>query len=163
MYCERGAGMKGLRTMVLAAALASGAASVSALAQVTVTSAWVRATVAAQRTSGAYMEITSARDATLIGAQSPVAGAAEVHETRMNNDVMRMRAVPRLALPAGKTVQFRPGGYHLMLVDLKRPLKKGESVPLQLTIENRDKSLTTVEVKAEVRDLRAMAPMDMHK
>ncbi|OGA12434.1 MAG: hypothetical protein A3H32_02110 [Betaproteobacteria bacterium RIFCSPLOWO2_02_FULL_63_19] len=149
--------------IALAVALASGAASAPALAQVEVKSAWVRATVAAQKTGGAYMEITSAKDATLIGAQTPVAGAAEVHETRMENNVMRMRAVPRLALPAGKTVQFKPGGYHLMLVDLKRPLKKGETVPLRLTIENKDKSLATVEVNAEVRDLRATAPMDMHK
>jgi len=157
--------MNGVRTMMiaLAVALASGAASAPALAQVEVKSAWVRATVAAQKTGGAYMEITSAKDATLIGAQTPVAGAAEVHETRMENNVMRMRAVPRLALPAGKTVQFKPGGYHLMLVDLKRPLKKGETVPLRLTIENKDKSLATVEVNAEVRDLRATAPMDMHK
>ncbi|OGA44290.1 MAG: hypothetical protein A3G25_07655, partial [Betaproteobacteria bacterium RIFCSPLOWO2_12_FULL_63_13] len=141
--------MNGLRTTTLALAVAL--ASVPALAQVTVKSAWVRATVPGQKTGAGYMEITSARDAVLIGAQSAVAGEADVHESRMENNVMRMRAVPRLALPAGKTVKFEPGAYHLMLIDLKHALTKGESVPLQLRIENKDKSVTTVEVKAEVR------------
>ena len=157
--------MNGFRTIVIA--LAATLASAPALAQVTVKSAWVRATLAVQKTSAGYMEITSARDATLIGAQSPVAGEAEVHETRMENNIMRMRAVPKLALPAGKTVKLEPGGYHLMLADLKRALKKGESVPLQLRIENKDKSVTTVEVTAEVRDMRDMGgmhkSMDMRK
>ena len=145
--------MQWLRMILVA--LCTAAASVNAWAQVEVKSAWVRATVGGQKTTGAYMEIASAQAATLIGAQSAAAGEAEVHEMRMDKNVMRMRAVPRLELPAGKTVELKPGGYHVMLIDLKRALKKGDSVPLVLRIENKDKSVTSIEVKAEVRDAAA--------
>lgn len=151
------AGMNVLRTILIAvsATAAAVAASVPAWAQVEVKSAWVRGTVAAQKTTGAYMEISSARDASLVGAESTAAGALEVHRMTMDKNVMRMRAVPRLELPAGKTVELKPGGYHMMLIDLKKPLKKGDSVPIRLKIENKDKTVSTVEVKAEVRDLTA--------
>ena len=148
--------MNGLRMILIAvSATAAAAASVPAWAQVEVKSAWVRGTVAAQKTTGAYMEISSARGASLVGAESTAAGAVEVHEMSMDKNVMRMRAVPKLDLPAGKTVELKPGGYHMMLIDLKRPLKKGDSVPLRLKIENKDKTVSTVEVKAEVRDATA--------
>lgn len=146
--------MNGLR-MILIAVSATAAAAVPAWAQVEVKSAWVRGTVAAQKTTGAYMEISSARGASLVGAESTAAGAVEVHEMSMDKNVMRMRAVPKLDLPAGKTVELKPGGYHMMLIDLKRPLKKGDSVPLRLKIENKDKTVSTVEVKAEVREATA--------
>jgi copper(I)-binding protein len=134
------------------AATAASAASSPASAQVEVKSAWVRGTVGGQKTSGAYMELTSAKDAALVGVETSAAGIAEVHEMRMDKNVMRMRAVPTLDLPAGKTVELKPGGYHVMLVDLTGPLKKGDRVPLRLRIQNKDKSVTTVEVTAEVRD-----------
>jgi len=149
--------MKSAAIILAVAALASA----PALAQVEVRSAWVRGTVGAQKTSGAYMEITSVQGGSLIGAESASAGTVEVHEMRMDGNVMRMRPVPRLDLPAGKTVQLRPGGYHIMLIDLKQPLKRGESVPLKLKIENRDKSVSTVEVKAEVRN--PAAPVESHQ
>lgn len=156
--------MNWLRTILIAVAAtaAAAAASVPAWAQVEVKSAWVRGTVAAQKTTGAYMELKSAKDGSLVGVESTAAGMAEVHEMRMDGNVMRMRAVPRLELPAGKTVELKPGGYHLMLIDLRRPLKKGDSVPLRLKIENKDKTVSTVEVKAEVRDAAA-ASMPGHK
>ena len=141
--------------IAVSATAAAAAASVPAWAQVEVKSAWVRGTVAAQKTTGAYMEISSARGASLVGAESTVAGAVEVHEMSMDKNVMRMRAVPRLDLPAGRTVELKPGGYHMMLIDLKRPLTKGDSVPLRLKIENKDKTVSTVEVKAEVREAAA--------
>jgi periplasmic copper chaperone A len=152
--------MNGLRMMLIV--ISAAAASVPAWAQVEVKSAWVRGTVAAQKTTGAYMEISSVQGASLVGVESAVAGAVEVHEMRMDKNVMRMRAVPRLDLPAGKTVELKPGGYHVMLIDLKRPLNKGDSVPLRLKIENKDKTVSTVEVKAEVRDAAAMAPAHQH-
>jgi copper(I)-binding protein len=133
-------------------------ASAPVLAQVEAKSAWVRGTVGAQKTTGAYLEITSAQGGSLIGAESASAGTVEVHEMRMDGNIMRMRAVPRLELPAGKTVELKPGGYHIMLIDLKKPLKKGDTVPLKLKIENKDRSISTVEVKAEVRDASASAP-----
>ena len=153
--------MKVLRMMLFAASAL--AASAPAWAQVEVKSAWVRGTVGAQKTTSAYMEISSAQGASLVGAESAVAGEAEVHEMRMDQNVMRMRAVPKLDLPAGKTVELKPGGYHVMLIDLKRPLKKGDSVPLKLHIENKDKSVTTIEIKAEVRDATATPPAHQHK
>ena len=135
--------------------ISTAAASVPAWAQVEVKSAWVRGTVAAQKTTGAYMELKSAKDGSLVGVESPVAGFAEVHEMTMDKNVMRMRAIPKLGLPAGKTVELKPGGVHVMLIDLKKPLKKGDSVPLKLKIENKDKTVSTVEVKAEVREATA--------
>ena len=154
--------MNGLRTMLIVISASAAAAGAPAWAQVEVKSAWVRGTVAAQKTTGAYMEISSARGASLVGAESTAAGAVEVHEMSMDKNVMRMRAVPKLDLPAGKTVELKPGGYHMMLIDLKRPLKKGDSVPLRLKIENKDKTVSIVEVKAEVRDAAA-ASMPLHK
>jgi len=71
---------------------------------------------------------------------------------------MKMRAIPRLELPAGKPVQLGPGGYHVMLIDLKQPLKKGDMVPLTLQVESRDKKVEAVDVRAEVRDLTASTP-----
>jgi len=145
--------MRAMRLVLIAAA----AASLPAWAQVQVKSAWVRGTVGAQTTTSAYMEISSAQAATLVGAESAAAGMAEVHEMRMDKNVMSMRATPRLELPAGKTVDLKPGGYHVMLMDLKKPLNKGDSVPLKLRIENKDKTVSTVEVTAEVRDAAGAA------
>jgi len=155
--------MRGLEMIRVAVCATAVVLSSPAWAQVEVKSAWVRGTMGAQATTGAYMELKSAKDVSLVGLDSPAAASAEVHEMRMDKNVMRMRAVPRLELPAGKTVELKPGGYHVMLSDLKRPLKKGDSVPLRLRIENKDKSVTTVEVTAQVRDASAMAPAGMHK
>ena len=131
------------------------AAAAAAHGQVEARGAWVRGTVQGQTTAGAYMEITSGQRASLLGAESPAAGTAEIHVTRMEGDVMRMRTVPRLELPPGKTIELKPGGYHMMLVDLKRPLKKGDLVPIRLKVELSDKSITTIQVLAEVRELAA--------
>lgn len=122
-------------------------------AQVTVSQAWVRATVPQQKATGAFMRLTSRSDARLVAARSPVAGVVEVHETTMTNDVMRMRPVEAVELPAGKTVELEPGGYHIMLMDLRRPLTEGESVVLTLVVENKDGKRENVEVKARVRPL----------
>lgn len=99
---------------------------------VDVSQAWVRPTVQGQKTSGGFMTLTAKESAQLVGVSTPVAGVAEVHEMKMDGDVMKMRAVPALDLPAGQAVQLKPGGYHLMLMDLKQPLVKGSQVPLTL-------------------------------
>ena len=98
-------------------------ASAAAHAQVTVADAWVRTTVAQQTTTAAYMTITSAHGGKLVEASSPVAASAEVHEMKMAGDMMKMRAVDALPLPAGKPVELKPNGLHMMLVGLKAPLK----------------------------------------
>lgn len=139
-----------IRTLTLLAGLA-----LSSLAQadVTVKEPWVRATVMQQKATGAFMTLTSSTDVRLISASSPAAGIVEVHEMAMDGDVMRMRAVPQLELPAGKAVDLKPGGYHVMLMALKQPLKAGDTVPLTLVVEGRGGQRQTIEVKAPVRAL----------
>lgn len=125
----------------------------AAFAQVAVSDPWVRATVASQKASGAFMTLTAPRDTRLVAASSPVAGVVEIHEMAMHDNVMRMRAIDALALPAGKAVKLEPGGYHVMLMQLKGPLKAGDTVPLELVFEGADKARETVQVQAPVRAL----------
>jgi len=119
-------------------------------ANISVTDAWARATMPGQPVSGAYMNIQSDADARLISVSSPVVPQVEVHEMKMDGDVMRMREVKAIDLPKGKTVSLRPGGYHIMLMNLKKPIAAGEIIPLALVIES-DGKRQTVEVKAEAR------------
>ncbi len=134
-------------TLLVFSATAAGAADID------VRTPWIRGTVVGQQATGAFMEVTSKSGATLIGAASPVAGLSEIHEMKMQGGVMKMRPVARLELPAGKPVLLGPGGYHVMLMNLKQNLKKGESVPLTLYVEGKDKKQESIEVMAEVRDL----------
>lgn len=127
-----------------------------ASAHTTVTDPWVRGTVAEQKATGAFMRITSAHGGKLVSATSPVAGVVEIHEMSMSGNVMKMHAIPELALPAGKTVELTPGGYHVMMMDLKQQMKDGEIVPLTLVFEDKDGKRETVEVKAPVKPLGAM-------
>jgi copper(I)-binding protein len=135
--------------------IAAAAAATAAPAQVTVSGAWVRGTVQGQTATGAYMQLRSADGATLVGADSPAAGIVEIHEMRMEGNTMRMRGVETLELPAGRAVELKPGGYHVMLMDLKAPLKKGDTVPIKLKVRSKSGQTQDVEVKAEVRDLTA--------
>ena len=90
------------------------------------------------------MQLRSTDGAALVGVESPVAGLVEIHEMRMEGNTMRMRAVPRLELPAGQAVDLKPGGYHIMLMNLKAPLKNGESVPIRLKFQGKDGKLQEV-------------------
>ncbi len=130
----------------------------SATAQVTVSGAWVRGTVPGQKATGAFMQLSSPADATLVGAASPIAKVVEVHEMKKEGDVMKMKAIDRLPLPAGKPVELKPGGYHVMLFDLTQPLSDGDAVPLTLTFEDKDGKKSTVMVKAAVRGLNQTDP-----
>lgn len=123
-------------------------------ADIEVRDAWVRGTVPAQKASGAFMSITSRTPARLVAAASPVAGAAEIHNMKMEGGVMKMSAVDGIELAANRAVALAPGGYHVMLLDLKRALKAGERVPLKLTFEVAGKR-ETLDVDAEVRALTA--------
>ncbi|MDO8788606.1 MAG: copper chaperone PCu(A)C [Sulfuritalea sp.] len=135
-------------------------AAFPAMAQVTVKDPWVRATVPAMKATGAFMQITSAQDARLVEAKSPAAGIVEIHEMAMEKNVMKMRALPNgLDLPAGKAVELKSGGYHVMLMDLKQQMKEGDTVPLTLVIEGKDKKRTTIEVKAPVKPLASSGSM----
>jgi copper(I)-binding protein len=120
----------------LPAAAAALFLALPAVAQVTVAEPWIRGTVPGQMATGAFMRITSRQPAKLLEAASPVAGVVEIHEMALEGNVMRMRAVPALDLPAGRTIELKPGGYHVMLMDLSRQLKEGESVPVTLVVDS---------------------------
>lgn len=139
----------------IAFALVLAAAHWAAHAQTTVKDPWVRGTVAQQKATGMFAQITSATGGKLVSASSPVANVVEIHEMVMAGDVMKMRAIPGLDLPAGKAVDLKPGGYHVMLIDLKQQLKPGEVVPVTLVVENADGKRESVDVKAPVKALAA--------
>ena len=137
------------------------AASASAFAQsaVEIKDPWVRATVAQQKATGAFMQLTAKADSKLVEAKSPVAGVVEIHEMAMDNNVMKMRQIPGLALPTGKAVELKPGGYHVMLMDLKAQVKEGDVVPVTLVFEGKDGKRESVEVKAPAKPLANMPGM----
>ena len=139
----------------LALAALVGLCTLPALAEVTVAEPWVRATVPAQKATGAFMHLKSDADARLVSAASPVAGVVEIHEMALENNVMRMRQIRGLDLPAGKAVELKPGGYHVMLMQLKGPLNVGDTVPITLVFEGPDKARESIEVKASVHALTA--------
>lgn len=120
--------------------------SAAAGSPVQVSGAWVRATVPGQQGSGAFMKLTAPNATRLVGVSTPAAGIAEVHEMKMEGDIMKMRPVAALDLPAGKTVELKSGGYHVMLMDLKQPLLKDSMLPMTL----RFKDAKGVESKLDV-------------
>ena len=122
--------------------------TITAYAEVTVHNAWVRPTVPQQKTTGAFMTITSTTDARLVGIKSSIADRVEIHEMKMEIDVMSMRAVPSLPLTTGSSLELKPGGYHVMLFNLHQQVKAGDSVPLTLFIEGSNRKRTSVTVKA---------------
>jgi copper(I)-binding protein len=126
-------------------------ASTAAAVDVKVENAWARAPAPGQKTASAYLELTSGSNAALVAAASPLAERVELHSMTLDGGVMRMRALPRIDLPAGKTVKLAPKGLHLMVFDLKQPLKAGDKLPLVLTIQPAGASATTLKIEAEVR------------
>jgi periplasmic copper chaperone A len=119
-------------------------------APVTVEGAWVRPSVQGQATTGAYLTITAREPMVLIGASTPVAAVTEVHELKMDGDVMRMRAVDGLPVAPGKPLELKPGGYHLMLQQLKLPLQPQTRIPLTLRFRNATGAVSEVQVSAPV-------------
>jgi copper(I)-binding protein len=138
------------KLLVLAAASLFSSA---AFAQVTVGDPWIRATVPAQKTAGAFMQLRSPKATRLVDVQSPVAGRAEVHQMAMEGQTMRMQKVDGIDLPAGQPVNLSSGGYHVMLFDLKQQLKEGAQVPLTLTFVGADKKRENVTVQVPVKPL----------
>ncbi len=140
------------KSLLTAAALAAAFSAAAHGAAVEVENAWARATVKGQTATGIFMKITARDGATLIGASSPAAGLMEVHEMKMEGDVMKMRALAGgLDLPAGKTVALTPGGgYHFMMMDLKAPLAKGSTLPLTLLFRDARGVESKVELKVPV-------------
>ncbi len=120
----------------LLVALAQAPAAFAQSTPLKVDGAWVRASVPGQSGTGGFMRLTASEPLTLVGVQTPAAGVAELHEMKMEGDVMRMRPVPAIALAAGKPFELRPGGHHLMLMALKAPLKDGSQVPVTLVLRD---------------------------
>jgi len=124
---------------------------------VDVQDAWVRVAVPGQKATGAFMKITAKDGSRLVAASSPVAGVTEVHEMKMDGNIMKMRAVEGgLELPAGKTVELKPGGFHVMLLDLKAALPKDTTIPLTLVFKDAKGAESKVELKVPVATAPAM-------
>lgn len=140
-----------MRTVITSCALAAAFAAHAQHAPVAAEGAWARASVQGQSGTGAFVTLTAREPLSLVGASTPVAGTAEVHEMRMEGDVMRMRAISSLELPAGKPVQLKPGGHHLMLMDLKMPLKPGTQVPVTLLLRDAKGETRRIELSVPVR------------
>lgn len=135
---------------ILAASLALACGALYAQT-VDIKDAWVRTSVPGQKASGAFMKITAKESLRLVAVSTPVAGVAEVHQMTMDGDVMKMRAVEGgLELPAGKTVALTPGGYHVMLMDLKAPLTRDSTVPMTLVFKDARGAESKVELKVPV-------------
>ncbi len=113
--------------------------------------AWVRTAVEGQSGTGGFMKLTAPAAMKLVAISSPVAKIGEVHEMKMEGSVMKMAEVKGgLELPAGKALELKPGGYHIMLLDLKQSLKAGAQVPLTLSFANAKGEVSKVEIKAPV-------------
>jgi len=145
-----------MRTLALLASIAL--MPIAALAQVTVSSPWVRATVPGQMATGAFMTLHSSEDAKLIEARSPVAGVVQIHEMKMEGGTMTMAAIPSLPLRAGQDVALKPGSFHVMLMDLKKPIREGDDVPITLIVETAKHARKAVEVHARAKS--AATPSD---
>ena len=149
-----------LHSMAAGLLLALGAGALHAQA-VSVDGAWVRGTVPRQQATGAFMRLTAAKSVRLVGVSSPVAGVVEIHEMALDNNVMRMRAVPDLELAAGRTLELKPGGYHVMLMALKGQIKGGDAVPLTLVFEDQARRRFTQDIVAPAVALGAMPAASM--
>jgi copper(I)-binding protein len=146
----------------LVLALSGIACCTEAMAQVIVKDPWVRGTIEGQTATGAYMTLTSVRSVVLVSVSSGSASHAAVHEMRMHGNMMTMRSVDRLAVPAGQAVALDEGHYHVMLEGLKGPLKAGGKVGLDLTFVDSSGARQVVRVSAEVRGLAGREPGTMH-
>jgi copper(I)-binding protein len=143
------------------AAVACLTAQTTWAANISVTDIWARSTVPGQQVSGAYMQIQSDVDARLVGVSSPAIPRVEMHEMKMDGGMMKMREVKAIELPKGKTVSLQPGGYHVMLMDLKKPIAAGDLIPLTLVVESGGNK-QTIEVKAEARPMGSGGMQPMH-
>ena len=137
-------------------------AAASAQAQVDVADAWARATGKGQQATGVFMNLTAKKATRLVGVKSELTPVAQVHEMKMDKDVMKMQAVTALDLPAGQTVSLKPGSYHVMLMDLKAPVAEGSHVVVTLMFED----AAGVKTQQDVHAVAKKAPMggaDKHK
>jgi periplasmic copper chaperone A len=148
--------MKRMMTALAFASLVAGLFATTVQAEdvkagdLVITQAWTRATPGGSKIGGGFLTIENKGTAPdkLIGVSADVAGKVDVHEMAMNNGVMTMRPLENgLTIEPGKTVKLAPGGYHLMMTDLKNPLKQGDKVPVTLQFEKAGKVAVTLDVQ----------------
>lgn len=144
-----GTSTKGLKSPAALLMIKSDNAAVTSAAGITVSEAWVRPTVAGQKATGAFMKLTARESAKLVGVSSPVADVAEIHEMKMEKDIMKMAAIPSLNLPSGKTVELKPGGFHVMLMDLKSPIANNSKIPLVLHFQDAKGVKSQMDIQVE--------------
>lgn len=149
--------LKSLAAAITLTALAGFAPAALAQDAVKAEDVWVRATVPNQHATGVFMQLTSPTPGRLVAVESDAAKHVEVHEMAMQNDVMKMRQVAGIDLPAGQKVELKPGGYHVMLIDLARQITPGDHVALTLIVEDAQQQQHRVPVTAEARALNAKA------
>ncbi len=125
------------------------AAAQSQASSIKVENAWARSTPPAAKTAAAYMTVinTGNTDDTLMSASTPVAGMSDVHRSFMDNGIMKMRPAGPLDLKPGASLKLAPGGYHLMMMDLKQPLAAGQTFPVTLVFKNAGSVTATVKVQ----------------
>jgi copper(I)-binding protein len=146
-----------MKHLLVASLLTLASTASLAQTQVEVKDAWVRATVQQQKTTGAFMQLNAKQDARLVEVRAPIASTVEIHQMSMENNIMRMRAISGIDLPAGKSVELKPGGYHIMLINLKQQIKDGDLVPVTLVVEGKDKKRQTIELQVPARPLNSAA------
>jgi len=155
--------MKLFRMALLLMAVFSVPASAFAADAVRVVNAWTRATVPGQKVAGVYMEILSPMEGSLTGVSFHLARSAEIHSMKMEGGTMKMRPVKSVELPAGKWVKLQPGGLHVMLFDLERPLRAGQKLPMTLTVEFPGQRKREVTVQMTVLNSDADAQSGEHE
>lgn len=133
-----------------------------AAAPVTVDGAWTRATVDKQRSTGAFFGLTATQSTRLVAVESPAAEIVEVHEMALVDNIMRMRAVDAIPLEAGQRIELKPGGLHVMLIDLRKPVKVGDAIPLTLVFEDAQGRQTRQAIAATARPLTSGAGERTH-
>ena len=145
-----------LHSLALVLALAWGSAQAQT---VDIKDAWVRTPVQGQKSTGAFMKITARENLKLVSVSTPVAGVAEVHEMKMDGNVMRMRELEKgIEIPPGATVELKPGGFHIMFMGLKAPFARDAKVPLTLVFEKAG----SIDVELQVAAMGAGAPAPKH-
>jgi copper(I)-binding protein len=130
--------MRSMLTALGAASLLFIAASAMAAQgdDIEIKDAWARATPAGAQTAAVYATLQSATGDRLVGVSTPAATQADLHVMSMDNGVMKMRQVDGIDLPAGQAVTLKPGGFHIMLTGLAKPLAEGQTFPMTLTLAN---------------------------
>ena len=116
---------------------------------------WIRATAPGQTVGAAYMTLTSPQDSKLVYIETAVAGSVEIHNMTMENGVMKMRMLDELTLKANQAEKLAPGGFHLMLFDLKQPLKAGDSATIKLCFKDGDGNITHQTVILPIKDAQS--------